>query len=633
MLYTEALRQMLAERRGSETLTRVMTAGHEGHAGLAGDVRLRLRDLPGDEGIGSCGDRGLEVRLRATRAPGYATQGAAVTRHHGRHSTERQFNLPGECRQGDRLQQRANEAEVLLAKACVCKPSQALPELRVVAELWMRIERQVVGKQVDVVREQRRQALLEPPGHRPLVPTPEQPVVNQNRIGPSIDRRVDQRPACSDPAHESLHLGSTLDLKTVRPIILEARRLQQSRQIRSDFDAPSHRPTVMRKTWLIFSQAVTVALAILFVVATLKPDWLQRKPGQAWTGISAPADFLPAPATAASGVVTSYAAAAKRASPAVVSITASRANARSPHDGDPWFQFFFGGRENRVEPQVGLGSGVIVSPQGFLLTNNHVIEGASDIDVQLTDGRSAPATVVGTDPESDVAVLKIELDRLPVIAFGNTDGLQVGDVVLAIGNPFGVGQTVTSGIVSALGRDRLGINTFENFIQTDAAINPGNSGGALIDAAGNLVGINTAIYSRSGGNMGIGFAIPGNTAKQVMESLIRDGQVTRGWIGVEPRDLTPEIAESLGLAVTQGVLITGVLQNGPAGEGGLRPGDVVTEVTGKPVLNTSQLLNAVAALKPESVAAIGVQRGKQSLLLNVTVAQRPTSVAPSPQRR
>jgi len=389
----------------------------------------------------------------------------------------------------------------------------------------------------------------------------------------------------------------------------------------------------MKRTWLIFSQAVTVALAILFVVATLKPDWLQRRPGQAWTGIASPSDFMPAPAVAASGVVTGYAAAAKRASPAVVSITASRANARSPHDGDPWFEFFFGERGNRVEPQIGLGSGVIVSPQGFLLTNNHVIEGASDIDVQLPDGRSAPATVVGTDPESDVAVLKIELDRLPVIAFGNTDGLQVGDVVLAIGNPFGVGQTVTSGIVSALGRDRLGINTFENFIQTDAAINPGNSGGALIDAAGNLVGINTAIYSRSGGSMGIGFAIPGNTAKQVMEGLIRDGQVTRGWIGVEPRDLTPELAESLDLPVKQGVLITGVLQNGPAGEGGLRPGDVVTEVNGKPVSNTSQLLNAVAALKPDTVATIGVQRGQQALTLKVTVIQRPKSLAATLQRR
>ena len=310
----------------------------------------------------------------------------------------------------------------------------------------------------------------------------------------------------------------------------------------------------------------------------------------------------------------------------MVSITASKASARYPRSGDPWFQyFFFGDKQSRSEAQVGLGSGVIVSADGFLLTNNHVIEGASDIDVQLPDGRSASATVIGTDPESDLAVLKITLDRLPVMTFSKADDLEVGDVVLAIGNPFGVGQTVTSGIVSALGRDQLGINTFENFIQTDAAINPGNSGGALVDANGNLLGINTAIYSRSGGNMGIGFAIPANTARQVMEGLIHEGQVTRGWIGVEPRDLTAEIAETLNLPVKQGVLITGVLQNGPASAGGMLPGDVVVKVGEQRVLNTAQLLNAVASLRPHSVALISVQRAEKSMSLQVTVAQRPKS--------
>lgn len=377
----------------------------------------------------------------------------------------------------------------------------------------------------------------------------------------------------------------------------------------------------MRRTWLLFSQTVTVLVAMLFVVATLKPEWLQR-----------PGDLGLAPATvgtepvARSNGIGSYSAAAKRASPAVVSITANKAPARAPRSGDPW-HYFFGDRPGRQEAQVGLGSGVIVSADGFLLTNNHVIEGANDIDVQLTDGRSASATVIGTDPDSDLAVLKIKLDRLPVMAFGKTDELQVGDVVLAIGNPFGVGQTVTSGIVSALGRDQLGINTFENFIQTDAAINPGNSGGALVDANGNLMGINTAIYSRSGGNMGIGFAIPANTARQVMEGLIREGQVTRGWIGVEPRDLTAEIADTLNLSVQQGVLITGVLQNGPASAGGMLPGDVVVKVGEQRVLNTAQLLNAVASLRPHSVATIAVQRGDKALNLQVTVAQRPKNTA------
>ncbi len=391
----------------------------------------------------------------------------------------------------------------------------------------------------------------------------------------------------------------------------------------------------MRRTWLIFSQAVTVAVAILFVVATLKPEWLPRRGSTPDAAVLLPSIAQPTAQPVAlspsAPQVNSYAAAARRATPAVVSITARKAPQRSAQSNDPWFRFFFGDGAQPQQPQVGLGSGVFVTPDGYLLTNNHVIEGADDIEVQLTDGRTATARLVGTDPETDVAVLKVELDRVPAISFGNTENLQVGDVVLAIGNPFGVGQTVTSGIVSALGRDQLGINTFENFIQTDAAINPGNSGGALVDANGNLVGINTAIYSRSGGSMGIGFAIPVNTARQVMEGLIRDGQVTRGWIGVEPRELTAEIAQTLNLPIRQGVLITGVLQNGPASQGGIRPGDVVVKVGDKPVATTPQLLSAVTALKPREAAVIGVQRGDKALDLNVTVGQRPKTRTRQPQ--
>jgi Do/DeqQ family serine protease len=387
----------------------------------------------------------------------------------------------------------------------------------------------------------------------------------------------------------------------------------------------------MRRTWLIFSQTVTIGLALLFVVATLKPEWLGH--GGATGGVSV-LTVSPAPTADIRPGAVGYSGAAKRAAPAVVSVTASKAPQRDPHGNDPWFRHFFGNGGEAQDPhqrQVGLGSGVIVSPEGYLLTNNHVIEGADDIEVQLADGRKAKAKLVGSDPDSDVAVLKIELERLPVIAFGSADTVQVGDIVLAIGNPFGVGQTVTSGIVSALGRNQLGINTFENFIQTDAAINPGNSGGALVDASGNLLGINTAIFSRTGGSLGIGFAIPATIARQVMESLVRDGVVTRGWIGVEPRDLTPEIAESFNLPVKEGVLITGVLQNGPASAGGLRPGDVVLTVAQARVANTAQLLSAVAALKPQSEAAIGVQRGDKTLQLKVTVAQRPK--APPPEAR
>ncbi|MDN3922182.1 S1C family serine protease [Roseateles violae] len=379
----------------------------------------------------------------------------------------------------------------------------------------------------------------------------------------------------------------------------------------------------MRRLWLIFAQATTVALAIVFVLATLKPQWLQWReaPDPGW---SAP---LP-PALAASGAAhPGYALAARRAAPAVVSITASRAPpSRAAGSRDPWFRFFGppgreGGRGGR--PQQGLGSGVIVSADGYLLTNSHVVDGAADIEVALSDGRQVHASVVGTDPETDVAVLKIKLEHLPVIRLGDAEALQVGDVVLAIGNPFNVGQTVTSGIVSALGRAQLGINVFENFIQTDAAINPGNSGGALVDAEGNLVGINTAIFSRGGGSLGIGFAIPVTTARQVMEALLRDGEVARGWIGVETRDLTPEFAEAFKLPIQAGVLISRVVANAPADKAGLKPGDVLLRVGDRPVQTPAQLLAAVSALKPQSETVVAVQRGQKQLELALTVRQRP----------
>jgi serine protease DegQ len=381
----------------------------------------------------------------------------------------------------------------------------------------------------------------------------------------------------------------------------------------------------MRKTWLIFSQAVTVAVAVLFVLMTFKPLWLQAWP---WRNPAPGATVLTVPVTPASRSASlaagGFSQAARKAAPSVVSVITSNSAARNPHRGDPWFRHFFGEQEG--QPQSGMGSGVIVSPEGYVLTNNHVVDHMDGIEVVLTDGRKASAKVIGTDPDTDLAVLKVDIDRLPAITFGDSDALLVGDAVLAIGNPFGVGQTVTAGIVSALGRNQLGINTFENFIQTDAAINPGNSGGALVDATGNLVGINSAIYSRSGGNMGIGFAIPVSTARLVMDSLIREGQVTRGWIGVEPRDLTPDIAETFGLPVKEGVLISGVLQNGPAAQGGVRPGDVVVQVAQVPVANTTQLLNAVAALKPGEPTQIQVQRGNDRLKLTVVAAKRPKAV-------
>jgi Do/DeqQ family serine protease len=373
----------------------------------------------------------------------------------------------------------------------------------------------------------------------------------------------------------------------------------------------------MKRYWLLFSQVVTVLLAMWFVLATLKPEWLNRSVNV--SGVT----LLEAPSVAAGTVMPgSLSPAAKRAAPAVVSISIKQAVTKNPHQNDPWFRFFYGDREDD-DPQGGLGSGVIVSPEGYILTNFHVIEGAQEIEVTLSDSRKATAKLIGADPDTDLAILRIQLDRLPVIALGNSDSLQVGDRVLAIGNPFGVGQTVTSGIVSALGRNQLGINTFENFIQTDAAINPGNSGGALVDVQGNLLGINTAIYSRSGGNMGIGFAIPVSTARQVLEGIVKDGQVTRGWLGVEPTEITPEMAETFGLKQTQGVIITGVLQDGPAAKAGIKPGDVLLRVAGKDIQNVGELLTHIASLPPGQQVKVELARRNTAMTLDVTPAQRP----------
>ncbi|MBV8468589.1 MAG: trypsin-like peptidase domain-containing protein [Burkholderiaceae bacterium] len=368
----------------------------------------------------------------------------------------------------------------------------------------------------------------------------------------------------------------------------------------------------MRRTWLIFSQATTVVLAGYFVVATLKPEWLHGASPQ----VPVSAQDL--------GGRPGYSLAAKRASPAVVSVMASKMRRLNDADQAQWRRYH---RDRNVPAelpaQTGLGSGVIVSPQGFVLTNEHVVEDASEFEVQLADGRQTQAELVGTDPETDLAVLRIRLPNLPVVQLGNVATLQVGDAVLAIGYPFNVGQTVTSGIVSALGRHQLGLNTFENFIQTDAAINPGNSGGALVDAEGQLLGINTAIYSRTGGSMGIGFAIPLSTAKDVMEALIRDGQVARGWIGVQTRELTPELLQALKLPDLRGVLVSGLVTKGPAARAGVKAGDVVTAVAGRPVQNPEQMLAAVAALRPQAQAELSLQRGQEALRLKLQVGQRP----------
>ncbi len=382
----------------------------------------------------------------------------------------------------------------------------------------------------------------------------------------------------------------------------------------------------MQRLWLIFAQTVTVALAVLFVVSTLKPEWLPQR--QALVALEeAPSnngDDKVAPAG-------SYREAAQTALPSVVHIytTQEIKQQRHPLFDDPIFRHFFGDKpEGQPQRNSGLGSGVIVSANGYILTNFHVIDGADDIQVALNDSKTYKATVVGSDPESDLAILQIKADKLPAITFGRIDNLRVGDVVLAIGNPFGVGQTVTMGIVSALGRSHLGINTFENFIQTDAAINPGNSGGALVDVHGNLVGINSAIYSRSGGSLGIGFAIPVSSARNIMEQIIRNGTVTRGWIGVEAQEITPELAESFGLPDSEGALIAGVVRGGPADAAGIRPGDVLLSVGGKPVKDPQAMLDLVAALTPGENTGFRLRRDKSILEVQVKTGKRPASARP-----
>ncbi len=373
----------------------------------------------------------------------------------------------------------------------------------------------------------------------------------------------------------------------------------------------------MRKHWLLFTQTVTIALAVLFVIHTLKPELL---PSAARNGVIT---LYESTAPAVNPPLTGLSLAAKKAMPSVVNIYTSTTIKTPPLLDDPRFRFFFGELDNTPRKRSSLGSGVIVSPDGYILTNHHVVEAADQIEVALADGRKTRAHVVGSDPETDLAVIKIDLPgSLPAITFGHPENAHVGDIVLAIGNPFGVGQTVTMGIISALKRDHLGLNTFENFIQTDAAINPGNSGGALVDTNGNLVGINSAIYSPNGGSLGIGFAIPATTAKKTMEQIMQYGSVTRGWIGAGIQEVSPDAA-AFGDSNTKGVLITEVLRNSPAELAGIKPGDLLIAIDSKPINDWSTMLDTIANLSPGKVVPIKLVRNGKEIALPVKIGKRP----------
>ena len=375
----------------------------------------------------------------------------------------------------------------------------------------------------------------------------------------------------------------------------------------------------MRKFWLLFAQATTIGLAILFIVNTLKPGLMH-------SGVVTLYENMPG----SSGNIStaSFSAAAQKVMPAVVNVftTSEVKNPTNPFMDDPRFRYFFGDQleDNAPQQASSLGSGVLVSHDGYILTNHHVVEAADQIEVALADGRKTKAHIIGSDPETDLAVIKIDLgNNLPAITFGQPDQAQVGDIVLAVGNPFAVGQTVTMGIVSALKRNHLGLNAFENFIQTDAAINPGNSGGALVDVNGNLIGINSAIYSPNGGSLGIGFAVPVSIAKKIMEQIILTGSVTRGWIGVAVQEITPELAESFKLGKIQGVLISEVVRGGPADHAKVKAGDILLSVDGKPLIDSTSMLETVAALQPGKSATLKLLRNQREISVQVKIGRRP----------
>lgn len=384
--------------------------------------------------------------------------------------------------------------------------------------------------------------------------------------------------------------------------------------------------TIRNFLFFLLKTGITgLAIAFLYVLF-IQPELLQDNSRIVELRQAEPVDPDETPA-AATGVVLSYADAVEIAAPAIVNIHTAQLITRRAHPllNDPIFQRFFGNRFGRPRQEIktSLGSGVLISSQGYILTNNHVIEAADEIQVLLADGRKLRAEVVGADRETDLAVLIITADMLPSITIGDSENLRVGDIVLAIGNPFGVGQTVTQGIVSATGRDHLGINTYENFIQTDAAINPGNSGGALINVRGELIGINSAIFSKSGGSQGIGFAIPVNLAKGVLKQIIEQGHVVRGWLGIEAQDISAALAESFQLPSTEGVLISGVLRGGPADHAGILPGDVITAINDIPTPNSRIAMKMISKQTPNTEIELSGLREGKLFRTKLLVAQRP----------
>jgi serine protease DegS len=654
----ELFGQMLAQRLNPVAFRGVMSGSEIMNAGFPRDMHGLLGNLATDEGIQPPRCCRLDPGLGRPGAPAHGFDTLRCTGNVQRHPAQPLLDMRRQRRAVERRRQAPILPQLqvrLTAEAALWLKIQDAGQLCIVTQPGMRIQRQMVCQQTNLLPEQAAQAALLHAGDTGILPLPEIPVVHQQRIGAGLDGRLDQRHAGRHTADQPPHFLAPLDLQAVGTIVAETVNTEQSVRVFNKILQNYHgviscscepalyiqwpidnnvfpvMPTL--KIISFIAQTITAGLAAAFLyILLVQPDLLrggskvvevretlpQEAPAQP------PAGNIPGPH--GSGPA-SYADAVALAAPAVVNVHTAKVITRRVHPllDDPIFQHFFGDRfqQSRKAIQTSLGSGVIISAQGYILTNNHVIDGADEIRVLLADGRSSRATVVGTDVDTDLAVLHVEIDDLPSIVIGDSRKLRVGDISLAIGNPFGVGQTVTFGIISATGRDQLGITAYEEFIQTDAAINPGNSGGALINAAGELIGINSAIYSRTGGSQGIGFAIPISLAKGVMTQIIEQGHVVRGWLGIEAQDLTPQLAESFGADSTSGVLIAGVLSEGPADKAGLLPGDIVTSVNDSPVPDATAAMKVISEQPPGSMIELQGLREGQPFKLRVRVSERP----------
>ncbi len=666
----EPLRQITAHGLGTAALGGVVAGSEIVDAALPRHVHGLLRDFAADIGVRPQRRRLFDIALRAAGAPGHPFDRMLAATDRQRRPSQFFRQPRGQLCQGQRLIQRSHIADGTqlprLQTAFHAEPQQ-LAQLGVVAQFRMRIQRQVIGKQVDAVLDQQLHPLEFHAGDGRVFAFPEVAVVDENGVGVECDGALDQGAGGGNARDQGADLVASLHLQAIGRVVLEKLRLQQVIEFGEQGGAGDHgggvsigiawcgAPFRVNLQTRLFQtprrndqplmttlarSLVTPVLAGLSIAALYLAFTSQQEPPvqrheivlieqqvPAPTPTDKSADTLGSEGKVRLGDPVSYADAVAKAQPAVVNIYSTKIVTRDYHPllDDPNIRRFFGLNEapRRERMLSSLGSGVIVSPTGYILTNNHVIAGADEIRIALGDGRETFASVVGTDPETDLALLFIEMPDLPAITLAKSEAIRVGDIVLAIGNPFGVGQTVTKGIISALGRHN-NLSVFVDFIQTDAAINPGNSGGALINAYGDLVGINTAIYSKSGGSQGIGFAIPVDTAKDGMIELLQHGQVIRGWLGVESQMLTPQLAAAANLPDVNGLLVTGIFKDGPAYAAGVRPGDIITHINGDASSQPKDVINLISAMQPGDTVTIRVIRQREPLDILATVGSRPT---------